>query len=473
MKSAQTLVEKIWHAHVVESIPNGPDVLYIDKHLIHEVTSPQAFAGLEARKQNLFRPERTLATADHNVPSCNQHLPISDPLSRIQVNTLTENCKQHRVMYYGMEHPLQGIVHVIAPEQGITLPGMTIVCGDSHTSTHGGLGALAFGIGSSEVEQVFASQCLLQVKPKTMRMVINGILAQEVSAKDLILFILSKSGTAIATGYFIEYTGAAIRALSIEQRMTICNMSIELGARGGIIAPDQTTFDYVFGKPQSPRGTKWTKALEYWKTLYSDADATFDETLHFDISSLHPMISYGTNPGMSLPLGGNIPVLPDTAGKQALDYMGWHSGEAILGKKISHVFIGSCTNSRMEDLRAAAALVSGKKIAAHVTAFVVPGSREVRRQAIQEGLDVIFTEAGFSFREPGCSACLGMNEDKIPAGAYCVSTSNRNFEGRQGPGARTLLASPRTAAAAALAGCIVDYRNEPSIQHKQINVVIQ
>ncbi|MBF9254913.1 3-isopropylmalate dehydratase large subunit [Pontibacter sp. 172403-2] len=457
---ARTLVDKIWDAHVVRSIPGGLDVFYIDKHLIHEVTSPQAFEELEARGLPLYRREQIVATADHNVPTRNQHLPIQDPLSRSQVSKLTENCQKFGVELFGLGHQHQGIVHVIGPELGITQPGMTIVCGDSHTSTHGAFGAIAFGIGTSQVTQVMASQCLLLSRPKKMRITIDGQLQRGVSAKDLVLHVISVLGTGGATGYFVEYAGSAIRSLSMEGRMTVCNMSIEMGARGGMIAPDATTFTYMKGRPYAPEGAKWEQAVAYWGTLFSDEDAVFDAEYKFEAEAIAPMITYGTNPGMGMALHTAIPTNV-AAGEAAsfeksLKYMGFAPGESLLGKEISYVFIGSCTNSRIEDLRVVAEYVKGKQKAPHVEAIVVPGSKQVETQAKAEGLDKILADAGFELREPGCSACLAMNEDKIPAGAYCVSTSNRNFEGRQGPGARTLLASPLVAAITAVEGKIVD-----------------
>ncbi|MGY3054959.1 3-isopropylmalate/(R)-2-methylmalate dehydratase large subunit [Pedobacter sp. UYEF25] len=460
----RTLVEKIWDAHVVKSEEGFPDILYIDTHLIHEVTSPQAFDGLRKRRLSVFRPKQTVATADHNVPTLDQLLPIKEELSRYQVDMLTKNCAEFGVELYGLGHPFQGIVHVIGPELGITLPGKTIVCGDSHTSTHGAFGAIAFGIGTSQVEQVFATQCLLQQKSKTMKIEVNGRLGKGVSAKDIILYIIAKISAAGGTGYFIEYAGDAIEALSMEARMTICNMSIEMGAKGGLIAPDQTTFDYIKGREFAPSGEEWNKSLAYWKTLYSDADATFDKVLSFDAADITPMITYGTNPGMGMGIRENIPATASQPEKEklsyqkALNYMGFEDDSALIGKPIDYVFIGSCTNSRIEDLREVAAFVEGKRKADNVIAWIVPGSKQVEQQAKKEGLDKIFEAAGFQLREPGCSACLGMNEDKIPAGKYCVSTSNRNFEGRQGQNARTLLASPLTAAAAAVMGKIVDIR---------------
>jgi 3-isopropylmalate/(R)-2-methylmalate dehydratase large subunit len=460
----KTLFEKVWDAHVVAEIAGGPSVLYIDKHLVHEVTSPQAFGGLEKRGIGLFRLDRTVATADHNVPTKDQHLPIKEILSRQQVDKLTENCKKFGVTLYGLGHPYQGIVHVIGPELGITLPGMTIVCGDSHTSTHGAFGSIAFGIGTSEVEQVMATQCLMQSKAKTMRINIDGTLGKGVSSKDIILFIISKISAAGGTGYFVEYAGSAIRALSMEARMTICNMSIEMGARGGIIAPDQTTFDYVKGKEFAPKGAKYEEAVAYWKTLPTDADAKFDKEYNWTAEEITPMITYGTNPGMGIGIAEAIPLEASMEESnrptfhKALEYMDFKAGEKLIGKTVNYVFIGSCTNSRIEDLREVAAFLKGKKKADNVNAYIIPGSKQVEKQAQEEGIDKVLAAAGFELREPGCSACLGMNEDKIPKGEYCVSTSNRNFEGRQGLGARTLLASPLTAAATAVAGKIVDIR---------------
>ena len=456
----KTLVEKIWDAHVVKRDEGYPDILYIDTHFIHEVTSPQAFDGLRKRGLPVFRPAQTIATADHNVPTLNQHLPIQETLSRYQVDMLTKNCAEFGVELYGLGHPFQGIVHVIGPELGITLPGATIVCGDSHTSTHGAFGAIAFGIGTSQVEQVLATQCLLQQPPKTMRITVDGMLGPGVSAKDIILYIIAKISAAGGTGYFIEYAGSTIRSLSMESRMTICNMSIEMGARGGLIAPDATTFAYVEGRPFAPKGEAWNDAVAYWQTLYSDADATFETEYTYQAADITPMITYGTNPGMGIALTGHVPSeVPASEAEsfdKALKYMGFERGESLLGKQIDYVFIGSCTNARIEDLRAVAAYVAGKQKANHVAAFIVPGSKQVEQQAIAEGIDKIFAAAGFELREPGCSACLAMNEDKIPAGKYCVATSNRNFEGRQGPGSRTLLASPLVAAITAVQGRIVD-----------------
>ena len=461
---AKTLVEKIWDAHIVKSAEGFPDVLYIDTHLIHEVTSPQAFNGLRQRGLPVFRPKQTIATADHNVPTLNQHLPIKEELSRFQVDTLTKNCAEFGIKLFGLGHPFQGIVHVIGPELGITLPGKTIVCGDSHTSTHGAFGAIAFGIGTSQVEQVLATQCLLLQKPKTLRIDVNGTLDKGVTAKDMILYIIAQISAAGGTGYFIEYAGSAIKALSMEARMTICNMSIEMGARGGLIAPDQITYDYIKGREFAPVGEDWEKALAHWQTLYSDEDAKFDKVLTFNADQITPMITYGTNPGMGMEINGHIPATNNQqkseqlSFQKALDYMGFEDNSMLLGMPVDFVFIGSCTNSRIEDLREVAALIRGKRKAENVTAWIVPGSKQVELQAKKEGLDLVFEAAGFQLREPGCSACLGMNEDKIPAGKYCVSTSNRNFEGRQGPNARTMLASPLTAAAAAITGKITDVR---------------
>ena len=461
----KTLFQKIWDAHVVTSIPDGPDVLYIDRHLVHEVTSPQAFAGLEKRGIGVFRTQNTVATADHNVPTINQHLPIVEPLSKFQVDKLTENCAKFGVNLYGLGHPFQGIVHVIGPELGITLPGMTMVCGDSHTSTHGAFGTIAFGIGTSEVEQVLATQCLMQNKPKTMRINIEGELANGVLSKDIILYIISKLTMGGATGYFVEYAGSAIRRLSMEARMTICNMSIEMGARGGLIAPDDITFEYIRGRKFAPKGEKFDEAVAYWRTLFTDEGATFDVEYTYDAADIAPMITYGTNPGMGIKIDETVPTLADIKEEsnkasfdKSLAYMGLHPGESLLGKEINYVFIGSCTNSRIEDLRLVAQFIKGKHKAPNINALIVPGSKQVEQQAKEEGIDLIFREAGFELREPGCSACLGMNEDKVPKGEYCISTSNRNFEGRQGPGARTLLASPLTAAATAIAGKITDVR---------------
>lgn len=459
-----TLFEKIWDKHIVKTIDGGPSVFYIDKHFIHEVTSPQAFKGLEKRGLKVFRPNKVVATADHNVPTLNQHLPIVEELSRIQVQTLTENCKKFGIELYGLGHPYQGIVHIIGPELGVTQPGMTIVCGDSHTSTHGAFGTIAFGIGTSEVEMVLATQCLMQSKPKLMRINVEGKLNKGVVSKDIILNIISKISASGATGYAVEYAGSAIRSLSMEARMTICNMSIEMGARCGMIAPDETTFNYMKGRKFAPQGEDWEKSLAYWKTLHSDADAKFDAELNIKAEDIEPMITYGTNPGMGIGITGHVPELNEISAEdkpsfeKSLHYMGIEPGTAMKGKKVDYVFIGSCTNARIEDLRMVAGFVKGKKKAKDVEVWVVPGSKQVEKQAVEEGINKIFEEAGFLLRQPGCSACLGMNEDKIPAGKYCISTSNRNFEGRQGPNARTFLASPLTAAAAAITGKVCDVR---------------
>ncbi|BDD07955.1 3-isopropylmalate dehydratase large subunit [Fulvitalea axinellae] len=460
----KTLFDKVWDSHVVEEVKDGPQILYIDRHYIHEVTSPQAFAGLEKRGVPLFRPELTTATADHNVPTVDQHLPIKEELSRLQVEKLVANCEKNGVELYGLGHKYQGIVHVIGPELGLTRPGMTMVCGDSHTSTHGAFGSIAFGIGTSQVEQVMATQCLMQVKPKSMRITIDGELGEGVGAKDIILYIISKISAAGGTGYFVEYAGSAIRSLSMEARMTICNMSIEMGARGGMIAPDQTTFDYLEGRQFTPKGEEFDSLVAEWKKLPSDEGATYDKELIYSAEDIEPMITYGTNPGMGISVSGNVPTLDKIPASEhesyekAIGYMGLEAGQAIKGKKIGYVFIGSCTNSRIEDLREVAEFVKGKQKAEGLTAWIVPGSKQVELQAKEEGIDKVLAEAGFELREPGCSACLAMNEDKIPAGEYCVSTSNRNFEGRQGPGSRTFLASPLTAAAVAVNGCVVDVR---------------
>ncbi len=460
----KTLFEKIWDAHVIKTIPDGPSILYIDKHFIHEVTSPQAFKGLEQRGLTVFRPDQVVATADHNVPTLNQHLPIKEELSRIQVDTLQKNCSKFGIELYGLGHPFQGIVHVIGPELGITQPGMTIVCGDSHTSTHGAFGTIAFGIGTSEVEMALATQCLMQHKPKLMRINVQGKLNKGVLSKDIILYIISKISASGATGFAVEYAGTAISSLSMEARMTICNMSIEMGARCGMIAPDEITFNYIKGRPFAPRGKDWNNALATWKNLFTDEAAKFDRELHIDASDIEPMITYGTNPGMGIGISGSIPGMHEIEEKEkssfekSLHYMGLEAGAGIKGKKVDYVFIGSCTNSRIEDLRMVAAFVKGKQKAADVQVWIVPGSKQVEQQARAEGIDKIFADAGFLLRQPGCSACLGMNEDKIPAGKYCISTSNRNFEGRQGPNARTFLASPLTAAAAAITGSVSDVR---------------
>ncbi len=461
----KTLFDKVWDAHVVTEINDGPSVLYIDRHLIHEVTSPQAFAGIDKRGLKVLRPEQTMATPDHNVPTVNQHMTIHDLLSKTQVDKLMENTAKHGIRHYGLNNPYQGIVHVIGPELGFTQPGMTIVCGDSHTSTHGAFGCVAFGIGTSEVEMVLATQCILQPKPKKMRITVEGSLGKGVTAKDIILYIISQISASGGTGYFIEYAGSAIRALSMEGRMTVCNMSIEMGARGGLIAPDDITFEYIKGREFAPKGAEWDKKLQYWKTLPTDADALFDLELKYDAADIEPMITYGTNPGMGVGITGSIPDLESIPESnrltfdKAMMYMGYEKATPMLGKPVDYVFVGSCTNGRIEDLRMFARFVQGKQKASNITAWIVPGSKQVEKQAIAEGIDKILAEAGFELRQPGCSACLAMNDDKIPEGKYAVATSNRNFEGRQGPGARTLLASPLTAAAAAITGKITDPRD--------------
>ena len=452
----KTLFDKVWDSHVVSSVKNGPDILYIDKHLIHEVTSPQAFNVLEEKGIPLFRPNQVVATADHNVPTENQHLPIQDALSRKQVSQLTKNCEAHGVNLFGLGHPYQGIVHVIGPELGVTQPGMTMVCGDSHTSTHGAFGTIAFGIGTSQVAQVFASQCVLVDKPKSMRVVVSGKLHPAVEPKDVVLYVIAKLGTDAGTGYFVEFAGNVFEEMSMEGRMTVCNMSIEMGARGGMIAPDQTTFDYVSRREFAPKGEALEAKIAHWKSLPTDDGAAFDAEHHFDAADIRPMITYGTNPGMGIKIADKIPSSDDASFVKSLEYMGLEADTYLLDMPISHVFIGSCTNSRIEDFRAAAAHIKGKQKSPDVAALIVPGSQQVAKQIVAEGLDQIFESAGFKLRQPGCSACLAMNDDKIPSGAYCVSTSNRNFEGRQGQGARTLLVSPVTAAAAAVAGKIVD-----------------
>lgn len=461
----KTLFDKIWDAHIVKSAEGYPDALFIDRHFIHEVTSPQAFDGLRKRGIGVFNTSRTTATADHNVPTIDQHLPIREALSRHQVETLRKNCKEFGVDLYDLGHPYQGIVHIIGPELGLTLPGMTIVCGDSHTSTHGAFGNIAFGIGTSEVEQVLATQCILQYRPKTMRIEINGKLGDGVVAKDIILYIISKLSASGATGYFVEYAGEAIRNLTMEARMTICNMSIEMGARGGLIAPDETTFEYIKGRKFAPKGETYDRLVEQWRQLKTDDGAQYDEVIRYDAADIAPMITYGTNPGMGIKVTGKIPALSElkseseqTSFSKSLEYMGLEPGSSILGKNVDYVFIGSCTNARIEDLRMVANIVKGKHKASNVEVWVVPGSKQVETQAREEGLDKIFESAGFQLRQPGCSACLGMNEDKIPAGKYCISTSNRNFEGRQGPKSRTFLASPLSAAAAAITGKVTDIR---------------
>lgn len=459
-----TLFEKIWNAHVVTEVPDGPTQLYIDRMYCHEVTSPQAFASLRARGLKVFRPAQITCMPDHNIPTLGQDKPIRDEISRNQVDTLDRNAKEFGVDYYPMGHPKNGIIHVVGPENGLSLPGMTMVCGDSHTSTHGAVGAVAFGIGTSEVEMVLATQCIFQSKPKTMRISVNGRLGKGVTAKDMALYIISKMTTGGATGYFVEYAGSAVRALSMEGRLTLCNLSIEMGARGGMVAPDETTFAYLKGREYAPKGDAWEKALAYWQTLPTDEGAVFDKEIVFDAADIEPMVTYGTNPGMGMGIDGHIPALEsvDVAGRisyqKSLDYMGFQPGEQLVGKKIDYVFLGSCTNGRIEDFRLFANYVKGKRKADHVVAWLVPGSWAVDRQIREEGLDKILLDAGFELRQPGCSACLAMNDDKVPAGKYAVSTSNRNFEGRQGPGARTILTGPLVAAAAAIAGKITDPR---------------
>ena len=460
---SKTLFDKVWDSHVIHRIKNGPDVLFIDRHMVHEVTSPVAFLGLKNRNISVLFPEKTFATADHNTPTKNQHLPVKDPLSANQLKALEENSKLHGISYWGLGHEKNGIVHVVGPEYGITQPGATIVCGDSHTSTHGAFGAIAFGIGTSEVEMVLSAQCIMQPKAKRMRITIDGKLSKGVTPKDVALFIISKLTTSGATGYFVEYAGNVFTEMSMEGRMTVCNLSIEMGARGGMIAPDQKTFDYIKDREFTPKGDDWSKAMKYWSTLKSDEDALFDKELVFDGNKIQPMITYGTNPGMGMSISNGIPSAESQDGGiktylKSLEYMNYNEGESMLGKKIDFVFLGSCTNGRIEDFRAFTEIVKGKKKAANVTAWLVPGSHKVEKAIREEGLLKILEEAGFELREPGCSACLAMNDDKIPAGKYAVSTSNRNFEGRQGPGSRTLLASPLVAAAAALTGTVTDPR---------------
>ena len=458
------LFDKIWDAHVVTTVEDGPTQLYIDRLYCHEVTSPQAFAGLRERGIGVLRPEKVFCMPDHNTPTHDQDKEIEDPISKTQVDTLTQNAKDFGLTHYGMMHPKNGIIHVVGPERGLTLPGMTIVCGDSHTSTHGAMGAIAFGIGTSEVEMVLASQCILQSRPKTMRITVDGELGKGVTAKDVALYMMSKMTTSGATGYFVEYAGSAIRNLTMEGRLTLCNLSIEMGARGGMVAPDEVTFEYIKGRESAPQGEAWDKALAYWKTLKSDDDAVFDKEVRFEAADIEPMITYGTNPGMGMGITQHIPTMEgmseaaQVSFKKSMEYMGFQPGEFLLGKKIDYVFLGACTNGRIEDFRAFASIVKGRKKAENVIAWLVPGSWMVDAQIRKEGIDKILTEAGFAIRQPGCSACLAMNGDKIPAGKYSVSTSNRNFEGRQGPGARTLLASPLVAAAAAVTGVITDPR---------------
>lgn len=459
----KTLFDKVWDSHIVNHITQGPDQLYIDRHYCHEVTSPQAFEGLRKRGLKVFRPERTYCSPDHNIPTVNQHLPIQDETSRIPVETLSRNAEEFGLTIFPLCDPRNGIIHVIGPEQGLTQPGMTIVCGDSHTSTHGAIGAIAFGIGTSEIEMVLATQCVLQPKPKSMRINIEGKLLPGVSAKDVALYLISKLGTGGATGYFVEYAGEAIRNMNMDQRMTLCNMSIEMGARGGMIAPDEITFSYLKETPNAPKGEKWEKAVNYWKTLPSDPDAKFDKEITFNASDIEPRITFGTNPGMGIGISERVPKAPKELNakasyEKALEYMHFKEGDKLEGTPVDYVFLGSCTNGRVEDFRMFASVVQGRQKAPGITAWLVPGSREVKKLIEKEGLDKIIEQAGFEIREPGCSACLAMNDDKVAPGKLCVSTSNRNFEGRQGPGSRTILASPMVAAATAITGVLTDPR---------------
>ena len=459
-----TLFDKIWDKHVVQMVDDGPTQLYIDRLYCHEVTSPQAFDGMRQRGLKCFRPDKIYCMPDHNTPTHDQDKPVEDPVSKKQLDALDKNCEEFGLTEFKMFSKDNGIIHVVGPEKGLSLPGMTIVCGDSHTSTHGAMGAVAFGIGTSEVEMVMASQCILQQKPKSMRINVNGKLGKGVTAKDVALYLMSKLTTSGATGYFVEYAGQVVRDMSMEGRLTLCNLSIEMGARGGFVAPDETTFEYIKGREYAPKGADWDKAVEYWKTLKSGDDAVFDKELNFDGADIEPRITYGTNPGMGIGITGSVPTLDeiDENGKasflKSLDYMGFKPGEKLAGHKIDYVFLGACTNGRIEDFRAFASIVKGKKKADNITAWLVPGSWLVDKQIREEGLDKVLEEAGFAIRQPGCSACLAMNDDKIPAGKYSVSTSNRNFEGRQGPGSRTILASPLVAAAAAVTGVITDPR---------------
>tara|TARA_B100000902_G_scaffold33323_1_gene39938 strand:+ start:4268 stop:5662 length:1395 start_codon:yes stop_codon:yes gene_type:complete len=458
-----TLFDKVWDSHVVHKIKDGPDVLFIDRHMVHEVTSPVAFLGLKNRGIKVLFPEKTFATADHNTPTINQHLPVKDPLSANQLKALEQNSKEHGISYWGLGHEKNGIVHVVGPEYGITQPGATIVCGDSHTSTHGAFGAIAFGIGTSEVEMVLSTQCIMQPKPKKMRITINGDLNIGVTPKDVALYIISKLSTSGATGYFVEYSGAVFSNMSMEGRMTVCNLSIEMGARGGMIAPDEKTFEYIKDREFTPKNEDWNKAMKYWSTLKTDKNAIFDKEIEFDGSKINPMITFGTNPGMGIGISKEIPNAKNQEGgvntyKKSLNYMDFEEGQSMIGKNIDFVFLGSCTNGRIEDFREFTKIIKGKKKASNVTAWLVPGSHKVEKAIKEEGLLKILNESGFELREPGCSACLAMNDDKVPAGKYAVSTSNRNFEGRQGPGSRTLLASPLVAAAAAITGKITDPR---------------
>ncbi|MDA1225659.1 MAG: 3-isopropylmalate dehydratase large subunit [Bacteroidetes bacterium] len=458
---AKTLFEKVWDSHVIEKIKDGPDVLFIDRHFIHEVTSPVAFVGLKNRGLKVMFPDKTFATADHNTPTINQHLPIKDKLSAMQVKALEKNCFEHGIDFWGLGHKKNGIVHVIGPENGITQPGLTIVCGDSHTSTHGAFGAIAFGIGTSEVEMVLACQSIMQQKPLKMRINIDGSLNSHVTPKDVAIYIISRLSSSGATGFFVEYSGEVFKNMSMEGRMTVCNLSIEMGARGGMIAPDEKTFEYIKGREYAPKGQDWEKALTYWKSLKTDNDAIFDKEFSFKASDIEPMITYGTNPGMAIPISKPIPSSSsdsELSYQKALDYMEFKEGEMMIGKKIDYIFLGSCTNGRIEDFRTFASLIKGRKKSDDVNAWLVPGSHKVLKSIKDEGILDILTESGFKLREPGCSACLAMNDDKIPKGKYAISTTNRNFEGRQGPGARTLLASPLVAAATAITGKITDPR---------------
>ena len=453
-----TLFDKIWDRHVVQQINDGPTQLYIDRLYCHEVTSPQAFEGMRERGLKCFRPQQIFCMPDHNTPTHDQDKPIADPVSKKQVDMLAKNAADFGLTHYGMMSKDNGIIHVVGPEKGLSLPGMTIVCGDSHTSTHGAMGAVAFGIGTSEVEMVMASQCILQQKPKSMRITINGQLGKGVTAKDVALYLMAQLTTSGATGYFVGYAGDVITAMSMEGRLTLCNLSIEMGARGGFIAPDETTFNYIKGKEYAPKGEAWEQAVAEWKTLKSGEDAVFDKELVFDAADIEPRITYGTNPGMGIGITETIPHEGGAGFEKALNYMGFKAGQKLLGVKVDYVFLGACTNGRIEDFRAFASMVKGRQKAQDVIAWLVPGSWAVDRQIREEGLDKILEAAGFEIRQPGCSACLAMNDDKIPAGKLSVSTSNRNFEGRQGPGARTILASPLTAAAAAVTGVIADPR---------------
>ena len=453
-----TLFDKIWDKHVVQQVDDGPTQLYIDRLYCHEVTSPQAFDGMRARGLKCFRPKQIYCMPDHNTPTHDQDKPIEDPVSKKQVDTLAKNAEECGLTHYGMMSKDNGIIHVVGPEKGLSLPGMTIVCGDSHTSTHGAMGAVAFGIGTSEVEMVMASQCILQQKPKSMRISINGVLGKGVTAKDVALFLMSKLTTSGATGYFVEYAGSTVKAMTMEGRLTLCNLSIEMGARGGFVAPDATTFNYLKGREFAPKGEEWDKAVAYWKTLKSGPDAVFDKELTFDAADIEPRITYGTNPGMGIGITENIPSEGDANFDKALNYMQFEAGRKLLGAKVDYVFLGACTNGRIEDFRAFASIVKGRHKADDVVAWLVPGSWAVDKQIREEGLDKVLAGAGFEIRQPGCSACLAMNDDKVPAGKLAVSTSNRNFEGRQGPGARTILASPLTAAACAVTGVITDPR---------------